>query len=165
MILHPESDGPYKDVLLYSLHPGEGYDALFRDPKYRKGFARSFLTIDFYHMHQAGLEVNPQWNTLLGDQFSYLEYTDGCLYTVSGDMQAHAALFLEFFHDLVKGPQGGDDDTFDYWPGAVDMFIQYAADLTDLGNDSVLALCRELGRRNKDVMEFEDMADMLINLH
>lgn len=153
----------YKGILLYSLHP-EGYDDMFYTPKWRSGFARSHTIADFYHMNEVGLEIPSSWEEKLQGIGSFMDTTFGNLFFVSGTVQDHVALCNEFFQSLKDGPHGGDDDTYDYWPAATEMFEDYCRDIANW-NKSILALCRELGRNNQNVDEWEEQAKILINLH
>ena len=159
-----EHDGPYQDILLYSLHNGEGYDSMFEVRHPEQDRARSFIVADFFHLHEAGLDCPPEWNEKLKKIDSFSDTDFGVLYLVSGKVQQHINLLKDFYAAIKDGPRGGDDDYYDYWPGAVEMFVDYARDLANW-NKSTLALVRQLGRHNKDVSEFEETAQILINTH
>jgi hypothetical protein len=56
-----------------------------------------------------------------------------CLWQIRGSMTEIYTVFSDLAKQLMGGPQGADDDTFDYWPNAYEMLIVLAKDLIELG--------------------------------
>lgn len=83
----------------------------------------------------------------------------GYLWAIDATEAQIKAIFAAFMDSIFARETGGDDDTFDYWPNAIDMAQQIALDL-DTINDAnnaraelrtrYLAFIKQFGR----VMEF-----------
>jgi hypothetical protein len=54
------------------------------------------------------------------------------VWRIRGDLNTIRSVFDQLAQDLMGGPRGADDDTFDYWPNAFDMLISMAKDLITL---------------------------------
>lgn len=54
------------------------------------------------------------------------------LIRIQGDVNALARVYEDLAQQLMGGPRGADDDTFDYWPNAFDMLYVLAQDLVSL---------------------------------
>jgi hypothetical protein len=142
-LTHNERDNMqpvYLDVTLYEYH-GE-YLSVLHNPTYRPGFARSFMAVDLSHASDIGLAVDTtDLPAHIREAISVYgngngEYLGGYIFLVSGEAAGHKALFTELWQEVMDGPQGGDDDVFDYWPGAVDCVFMYAKLLWDLLGDT-----------------------------
>lgn len=66
------------------------------------------------------------------------------LWLIQGSIENLARIWAAFHATLVEGPSGGDDDSFDYWPAAVDMLITFAHDLVELDPSYKAALADDL---------------------
>jgi hypothetical protein len=159
----------YHEVILYEYF-GE-YLGMLHDHKWRPGFARSFLVIDFSHAQDVGLKVDtselPQHvKDMRGGFIDGAEMDGGYLFLVSGKIEDHKSLFCEMVQELIEGPQGADDDTFDYWPGAMETLEMYAKELFELSNDYFYyEQLVEVATKNKDVMEWEESAERIVELY
>lgn len=63
------------------------------------------------------------------------ELTDGTsiyIWQMYGKIDELNKHFKKFCKEVMQGPQGADDDTFDYWPSAFDVCWQIAQDLDKL---------------------------------
>lgn len=58
------------------------------------------------------------------------------LYRIQGNMSELTLVYQDLAQQLMGGPRGADDDTFDYWPNAFDMLYVLAQDLITLGKGS-----------------------------
>jgi len=56
------------------------------------------------------------------------------LMLVRGNPQQINQVYEDLASQLMGGPRGADDDTFDYWPGAFDMLYVMAQDLIAIGH-------------------------------
>ena len=89
------------------------------------------------------------------------------IWQIRGNLDQIQAVFLQLAQDLMGGPRGADDDTYDYWPNAFEMLVSIAKDLINLSdkvsNDyiigtvdrvirSALALCGPLEEWEADEM-------------
>jgi len=54
------------------------------------------------------------------------------LYRIKGSASEIDAVYQDLAQQLMGGPRGADDDTFDYWPNAFDMLYVMAQDLIKL---------------------------------
>lgn len=54
------------------------------------------------------------------------------LYRIKGNLNQIEEVFTDLAQQLMGGPRGADDDTFDYWPNAFDMLYVMAQDLIAL---------------------------------
>jgi hypothetical protein len=54
------------------------------------------------------------------------------LYRIKGSPDKIEEVFQDLAQQLMGGPRGADDDTFDYWPNAFDMLYVMAQDLIAL---------------------------------
>lgn len=55
------------------------------------------------------------------------------LWLIQGNLEQLMRVYDAHAQALMGGPAGGDDDTFDYWPGAFEMLYDLGADLLRLG--------------------------------
>lgn len=157
----------YHDIVLFEYF-GE-YFSLLHNSEFRPGFARSFLLVDLEHCQEVGLTVQgieklPQGVCDLIDAYNQgAEILGGYLFFLSGAIDDHRRLFNEMFTELLPGPQGGDDDTFDYWPGAVETLFLYAKELYGLtGHSHYKVSMGRLAVRNRTVPEWEEVAEGLL---
>lgn len=147
----------YHEVVLYEYF-GE-YLAVLHDPKYRHGYARSYVVADLFHGTEAGIKydisqlpgyITDHVNTFTGD------VDGGYIFTVHGELDDHKKLFDEMADELQEGPQGGDDDVYDYWPGAIDCLEDYARELYELSKDDhYKRRMLDINSRNLEVDEWE----------
>ena len=154
----------YHGVLLYDLH--SSYTEMFQDPTWRPGFARSFTVVDFWQVDETGGFVTVKADKLIAEYNGFIDpqLGFGSLYSVHGSIADHRKLFTEFATACNEGPIGGDDDTFDYWPSAMDMLEVYARDLAKLGWTSGVGDLRGIAQSHMEVMEWEDEAARLMDL-
>jgi hypothetical protein len=54
------------------------------------------------------------------------------MYRIQGDVATIQRVYEDLAQQLMGGPRGADDDTFDYWPNAFDMLYVLAQDLINL---------------------------------
>lgn len=156
----------YMDIVLYNYH-GE-YLSVLHNPAWVPERARAFIACNLNAMEDADLKLD--LNTLpdvirpLWDAFNTgAEIPGGYIITVHGTPKEHRVLFDLMLEDLMPGPQGADDDTFDYWPGAVETLELYAHQLWDITHDSHYKVAMgRLATQNSDVPEWDDSALALI---
>lgn len=135
-------DETHHQIVLYEYF-GE-YLSMLHNPTWRPGYARSFVVLDFGQFEDLGIPVKiaeeiigylPSHVQDMYEEFSDGEMAGGYVFLVSGKIDDHRKLFLEMMKELYPGPQGGDDDTYDYWPGAMETFEIYALQLYELTKD------------------------------
>lgn len=56
------------------------------------------------------------------------------VWMIRGSLDKIHAVFDHLAQDLMGGPRGADDDTYDYWPNAFEMLVSIAKDLIKLGD-------------------------------
>jgi len=57
------------------------------------------------------------------------------IWLIQGSLENLIAIFYDFARTLKEGPIGGDDDSYDYWPNAMEMLLTFAMDLEELTDD------------------------------
>ena len=81
-------------------------------------------------------------------------------------VQAHREdllqLWLNLFDMVKAGPQGADDDTFDYWPSAWGVMLDFAEDLIALGVTDNFPL-REAQSAWDDLVKFRHKEQLRMN--
>lgn len=100
-----------------------------------------------------GEELADQVDEAIVEMFSKASpgHGDRCgdLWSVCGTYGEVRDCFVEFAADVMGGPVGADDDTYDYWPNAFGMAQQMAEDLDKLWPEGK---CDELLHKMYDTM-------------
>lgn len=147
-------------ILLWSGHTGEGYLSPLLDGAYKPDLPRRFVLLDLDQ-----LEEMPFIRIEDEDVPSWMDASFGTLVHISGTDAEMKNLFDLIADAVEDGPQGADDDTFDYWPSAVDAVEVFAKDMFSTTRDShYMARLGMIAAKNKEVMEFEDNAERIIKL-
>jgi len=153
------------DILLFDYF-GEYYADSLYSRRYEYGVARTLIVIDFDQAWEAKLEVD------ISELPGYIKDTietykgetmGGTLFCVSGQEEIEFyRLFLQMVSTVENGPMGGDDDTFDYWPGAIETLSQFAEQLyAEFGERKYIKIVKDLAQRNEMVPEWEGTAQFL----
>lgn len=149
----------YFTIPLFEYH-GE-YLQTLHDPKRRPGYARSFVVLDLFHLNDLGISVNLE-NVPMDLEAQIDSYNQGAqqmggyLFCVTGTEPEHRKLFDELIDELAPGPQGADDDVFDYWPSAMECLEMYARTMysrTKVSHYKVMI--GRIATLNKDVPEWD----------
>lgn len=75
---------------------------------------------------------------------SDLSDCSGVFWRIQGNLQGVQRAFMHLLRVTNEAPSG-DDDTFDYWPGAMRMLHEFATDLDSVtGNNHFIELYRPL---------------------
>lgn len=148
-------------LLLWSGHTAEGYLNRLLTGTYEQGFPRRSVAIDF-----DVLDSDIPWITITDEDVpSWVDRTFGTLVHISGTDAEHRHLWDTLADGIEDGPQGADDDTFDYWPAAVDALEVYAKDMYSVTKDPhYMARLGLIAAKNADLQEFEDNAQRIITL-
>jgi len=110
-IPHPSSKRHTKVELIYD--------------SFEVGEVRSFLGFRDDFEPFPGLDV--AYNGYYGPDMS--------IWLLQGSVEDLGTIYHHFALSLEQGPSGGDDDCYDYWPGAMDMLIAFAKDMKKLTDD------------------------------
>lgn len=151
------------DVHLFDYHAE--YLGQLYDRGWRPGFARCFVILDLDLAEEAGIKVDLSELPHVQEAANIYGF-GGHVILVTGDLDAHKSLFCEMVQELIEGPQGADDDTFDYWPGAMETLEMYAKELFELSNDYFYyEQLVEVATKNKDVPEWDEESQRIIELY
>jgi hypothetical protein len=78
------------------------------------------------------------------DEGRKVKQSPGHVWELHGDQSQLVYIFRAFTSSIFSRETGGDDDTFDYWPNAVDMSQQMARDLDTMYSNGTTTYYDEL---------------------
>jgi hypothetical protein len=86
------------------------------------------------------IDLNMTSSMLFGDlprryNGGYPTNDSATIIRIQGDFATLNRVYEDLAQQLMGGPRGADDDTFDYWPNAFDILYVLAQDLINLSTD------------------------------
>lgn len=136
MIVSTDPNGSYHTLIVADYHmeyPLQGVARIMWDPDAIEEVMTALNVTD--------VNLNMTCSMLFGDlprryNGGYPTNDGATLYRIHGTYAELNRVYDDLAQQLMGGPRGADDDTFDYWPNAFDMLFVLAQDLIKLSSSN-----------------------------